>query len=241
MPSSMYPDCKTYNPFLGCKFDCKYCEKSFKRVLKRVGRNIGCDKCYRYIPHTHPERLGKIPSSPIVFVFGQGDIYFCPPHFVRKTFKAIDAHKPRMPKTYYFQSKAPSVFNCYLHWFQENSDKVILLTTLETNRDEKYREISKAPFPTMRFYDFLELDYPRKVLTIEPILPFDLEELVAMILKLHRQGTLEYIWFGFDSKNCGLPEPSIEKAQKFVDILQSNGIEIRGKSLRGVKLKETEK
>ena len=114
-------------------------------------------------------------------------------------------------------------------------------TTLETNRDEKYREISKSPFPTMRFYDFLELDYPRKVLTIEPVLDFDLEEFVVMVLKLHRQGTLEYVWFGFDSKNCGLPEPSIEKAQKFVDILQSNGLEVRGKSLRGVMLKETEK
>lgn len=241
MPGSMYPDTKTWNSFLGCKFDCKYCEKSFKRVLKRVGRNIGCDKCYRYIPHIHPERLGKIPSSPIVFVFGQGDIYFCPPYFVRKTFKAIDAHNPRKPKIYYFQSKAPSVFNLYLDLFLENQDKVILLTTLETNRDEGYREISKAPFPTMRFHDFFELDYPRKVLTIEPVLDFDLEEFVEMVLMLHRQGTLEYVWFGFDSKNCGLPEPSIEKAQKFVDVLHSNGIEIRGKSLRGVMLKETEK
>ncbi|GAG80915.1 unnamed protein product, partial [marine sediment metagenome] len=142
---------------------------------------------------------------------------------------------------YYFQSKAPSVFNLYLDWFMKNVDKVILLTTLETNRDEGYREISLALFPTMRFYDFLELDYPRKVLTIEPVLDFDLEEFVEMVLKLHRQGTLEYVWFGFDSKNCGLPEPSIEKAQKFVDILHSYGIEVRGKSLRGVKLKETEK
>lgn len=235
--SGMYPDAKTWNAFLGCKFDCVYCEKSFKRVLKRVGRNIGCDKCYSYIPHTHPERLKKIPSSPIVFVFGQGDVYFCPLYFIGKTFIAIDAHKPRNPKTYYFQSKAPSIFNRYLSWFQENSDKAILLTTLETNRDEGYREISNAPFPSIRFYDFYELDYSRKVLTIEPVLDFDLDEFVAMVVELHEQGSLEYVWFGFDSKNCGLPEPSSGKAQRFVDILQDHGIEVRGKLLRGVKLR----
>ena len=238
--SGMYPNTVTYNAFKGCRFDCVYCEKSVKRVLKRVGRNIGCDLCYNYTPHTHPENLKKIPSGKkewkevIIFVFGQGDIYFCPEYFVRKTFKVIDAHKPRKSKLYYFQSKAPSIFNRYLDWFLENKDKVILLTTLETNRDEGYREISKAPFPTMRFHDFLELDYPRKVLTIEPVLDFDLDEFVEMVLKLHEQGSLEYVWFGFDSKNCGLPEPSIEKAQRFVDILQDHGIEVRGKSLRGV-------
>lgn len=139
-----------------------------------------------------------------------------------------------MEKTYYFQSKNPYCFTYYMDWFIRNEDKVILLTTLETNRDTGYDKISKAFPPSIRFTDFYELDYPRKVLTIEPVLDFDLEELVKMVLKLHRQGTLEYVWFGFDSKNCGLPEPSIEKAQNFVDILREHGIEVRGKSLRGV-------
>ena len=232
--NAMYPDTKTWNPFVGCRYDCVYCEKSFKRQLKRVAGILNCPDCYTYSPHTHPERLGRIPSFPIVFVYGTGDITFCWDWFVRGTFKAIDAHRQRMEKTYYFQSKNPACFNLYLDWFLKNQDKVILLTTLETNRDEGYREISKAPFPTMRFHDFLELDYPRKVLTIEPVLDFDLDEFVEMVLKLHEQGSLEYVWFGFDSKNCGLPEPSIEKAQRFVDILQDHGIEVRGKRLRGV-------
>jgi len=33
----MYPDTKTWNPFVGCNYDCVYCEKSFKRQFKRVG------------------------------------------------------------------------------------------------------------------------------------------------------------------------------------------------------------
>jgi len=235
----MYPDTKTWNPFIGCKFDCVYCEKSFKRVLRRVGHNIGCKLCYNYVPHTHSERLKKIPSSPIVFVFGQGDIYFCAPHFVEQTFKSIEAHKPRKSKTYYFQSKAPSIFNRYLDWFNGNQDKVILLTTLETNRDEGYRNISKAPLPTTRFHDFLDLEYPRKVVTIEPVLNFDLRIFLTWMHLLKDQGTLEYVWFGFDSKNCGLPEPSTEKAQKFVDELQAYEIEVRGKTLKNIKLNKS--
>jgi len=243
MHGNMYPDAKTWNTFVGCRYDCVYCEKSFKQQLKRVAGILNCPDCYSYKPHYHPERLktSKIPSTPIVFVDGTGDIAFCESSYMRKTFAVIDKHRPRREKTYYFQSKNPYLFTLYLDWFKENQDKVVLLTTLETNRDTGYREISKATLPTVRFKDFYNLDYPRKVLTIEPVLDFDLTMFSWMVTRLHEQGTLEYVWFGFDSKNCGLPEPSIGKAQSFVDVLHSCGIEIRGKTLRGVKLKETEK
>ena len=234
--TNMYDNTKTWNPAVGCNFDCVYCRPSFQRQLKRVAGIINCQDCYNYKPHYHPERLKKIPSAPIVFVYGTGDIYFYHQYFVRKTFKAIDNHKPRKPKTYYFQSKCPSVFNFYLDWFNENVDKVILLTTLETNRDKDYHKISGAPIPSIRFYDFLDLEYSRKVVTIEPVMDFDLEIFLTWMQLLKDQGTLEYVWFGFDSKNCGLPEPSINKAQDFVDLLQEAGIEVRGKTLNGVTL-----
>ena len=236
MTSNMYPDTKTWNRSVGCLYDCVYCRPSFQRQLKRVARHIGCQACYDYTPHNHPNRT-TIPSAPIVFVYGTGDITFYEPAQVRVTFEIIDHHKPRMNKTYYFQSKNPYCFNRFMDWFTRRTDKVILLTTLETNRDIGYHKISKATRPTPRFKDFYELDYPRKVVTVEPVLDFDLDEFAEMFLQLQAQGSLEYVWFGFDSKNCGLPEPSEEKAQKFVDILEDHGIEVRGKTLRGVRLK----
>ena len=231
----MYPETKTWNPFVGCNWGCIYCLKSFQRQLKRVAGNIDCLSCFKYEPHYHPERLRRIPSAPIVFVCGTGDISFCRESFVREIFEAIDNHRPRIKKTYYFQSKDPKCFNKYLDWFNENQDKVILLTTLETNRDRDYYKISYAPPPSKRFKDFYELDYPRKVVTIEPVLDFDPTGFGDWFLDFVEQKSLEYVWFGFDSKKCGLPEPTINKAQRFVDVLTHFcGIEVRGKSLREV-------
>ena len=235
----MYPETKTWNPFVGCLFDCVYCEPSFKRILKRVAWRIRCNECFHYRPHYHPERLRRIPSAPrvsepIIFVCGTGDISFCKESFVREIFKAIDRSKPRTKRTYYFQSKDPKGFNKYLDWFNANQDRVILLTTLETNRFLDYKKISKAPIPPTRFQDFYELDYPRKVVTIEPVLDFDFRTFIKWFCLLDEQESLEYVWFGFDSKKCGLPEPSIKKAQDFVNTLISFEIEVRGKSLREV-------
>lgn len=234
MASNMYPDTKTWNPFVGCNWGCIYCVKSFQRQLKRVAGNIDCISCFKYVPHYHPKRLSRIPSAPIVFVCGTGDISFCRESFVWEIFEAIDNHRPRKEKTYYFQSKDPKCFNKYLDWFKANQDKVILLTTLETNRDRGYDKISKAPLPSKRFKDFYELDYPRKVVTIEPSLDFDIKEFVEWFLMLRNQNSLEYVWYGYDTKKCELPEPTKLKAQVFVNQLRRFGIEVRGKSLREV-------
>lgn len=230
--TNMYPDTKTWNRSVGCLYDCVYCGPSFQRQLKRVAHNIGCEKCYDYIPHNHPNRI-TIPSAPTIFVFGTGDITFYEEDAVRSTFDIIDKHKPRMKKEYYFQSKNPICFNRYLDWFKGRAD-VTLLTTLES--DKRILGISKAPPPDIRFKDFLDLDYHRKAVTIEPVLDFNIHKFMSWMFDLKDQGNLEYVWFGYDSKGCGLPEPSEQKAQLFVDGLQDYGIEVRGKTLRGVKL-----
>jgi hypothetical protein len=47
----------SWNPFVGCRFDCVYCESSFKRQAKR--RKKRCLNCYGFKQHFHPERLGR--------------------------------------------------------------------------------------------------------------------------------------------------------------------------------------
>jgi len=226
----MYDNARTWNPFKGCLFDCLYCRPSFQAQAKRQMHN--CSKCYNYIPHTHEDRLAKIPSAEIIFVCGNSDISFCDPDYTKRIIDAVKIHNRRCPdKTYFFQSKKPSYFEPFLKEFPGN---VILLTTLETNRDEGYREIAKAPLPTDRYRQLLELNYPRKVLTIEPVMDFDLDIFSSWIVEL----APEYIWLGFNSrpKQVHLPEPSENKLLEFINIIQSHNITIKGKDLRGIEL-----
>ena len=227
--SNMYADAKTWSPFKGCKFDCVYCIYSFQAQAKRQMHR--CMDCYRYTPHFHPERLEEVPNSKIVFVCGNADIAFAEPDQLAQIIEAIkkDNEKSRSSKTFYLQSKSPSCLEPFLGQLPEN---VIILTTLETNRDAGYDEFSKAPVPSVRYKQFLDLKYPRKIVTIEPIMDFDVDFFAAWIMEIKP----EYVWLGYDSKNCCLPEPSQSKLKEFAAVLTGNGIPVKGKHLRGVEL-----
>jgi len=183
-------------------------------------------ECYHYVPHTHPERLDRIPNAETVFICGNGDISFCSEEY---TESIIDRVSRYPKKTFYFQSKRPKYFNPFVTQFPPN---VILVTTLETNRDEGYKAISKAPIPSKRDDQFRRLDYPRKVVTIEPVMDFDTEIFFSWILDIKP----EYVWLGFNSRpaQVHIPEPSQEKVAEFMGRLKAEGIEVRGKELRGL-------
>ena len=224
--SRMYAEAKTWNPFKGCEFDCTYCRLSFQRQAKRRKRN--CMACYGYVPHEHPERLTKIPSAKIIFVAGNGDIAFAGPRFVRRIIEAIRKHGECCPrKTFYLQSKRPECLEPFLSELPEN---VILLTTLETNRDEGYRKVSKAPLPSARYEQFLNLRYPRKVVTVEPIMDFDHDIFLKWLVDLSPQ----YVWIGYDShpKDVIYPEPSKTKVNELIRALREAKIAVKEKDMR---------
>ena len=210
MGNNMYFGARTWNPFTGCLYRCIYCVPSFQQQLKRWGKK-NCKLCYNYLPHKHPERLNRIPSSKIVFVCGDGDISWCKDkEYVLKIIERIREHNRRCPnKIYYFQSKAPSYFEDFLDYFPEN---VYLLTTLETNRDEGYEKISKAPKPSERFKQFIKLEYPRKILTIEPIMDFNLDIFVEWVRTISPK--MVYIGYNSKPKQVKLPEPPLQKTLK---------------------------
>jgi hypothetical protein len=226
----MYTNTKTWNPFKGCKYDCSYCKPSFQQQAKRL-KHL-CMECYNFNPHKHSERLKKIPSADTVFVAGNGDISFSDPNYIFKIIDSIIKHNQRCPhKKYYFQSKKPEYFEQFIPYFPSN---VKLVTTLETNRDQDYEEVSRAPVPSERYKQFLSLDYPRKVVTIEPVMNFDLEVFSSWIKEIDP----EYVWLGFNSRprQVQLPEPSYEKLIGFAETLIEAGIQVNGKDLRGLRI-----
>ena len=232
--SRMYAEAKTWNPFKGCGFACTYCVPSFQRQCKR--QKSRCAKCYDYKPHEHPGELGKVPSTDIVFVCGNSDISFASPAYVRRIVEAIRAdnekhekHGGKSPKTFYIQSKRPAFLAPFLDSLPEN---VVLLTTLETNRDEGYGRVAKAPRPSERHAQFKALDYPRKIVTIEPVMDFDTDVFAKWIAQLKP----EAVWLGYNSQETAvmLPEPPHRKLVAFAEALLAKGIRVLGKELRGL-------
>ena len=94
--------------------------------------------------------------------------------------------------------------------------------------------ISKAPKPSIRYQQFLNLDYPRKVVTIEPVMDFDVDIFAKWIIDLNPM----YVYLGFNSrpKQVQLPELSESKVKELISVLTEAGIQIKPKDLRGMKV-----
>lgn len=208
----MYLDSiKQWNVFVGCKFNCVYCKRSFQAQMRRQIHN--CVKCGNYEPHFHPERLdAKLPDTEgdqFIWPCSSGDISFAKKDWIEQILAKIREY-PDI--TFLFQSKNPKTFSLYT--FPEN---VLLGITLETNRDENYHRISKAPPPSRRYQDFLAVDFPRKIVTIEPILEFDLDIMVDWIRQLHPIR----VYVGYDTKKTKLLEPERSKTEQLCTQMRS--------------------
>lgn len=206
----------TWNPFVGCHFNCVYCEKSFKRQLKRQKRN--CMKCYNYEPHFHPERLKHIPKGELVFACANGDISYASYPEIAQIFSAI---QEKSKQTFLIQTKDPRFL---LPW--RIPANIIIGTTIETNRPTKH--ISKAPSTEIR-YSFLEKLKCRKAVTIEPIMQFDHDVLMEWIWNINP----EKVWVGYANhmKNIKFEEPSLYDTQKLIREI-GNFTDVRLKTIR---------
>jgi len=230
IPENMYQDAiSRWNVFKGCKFECSYCVPSFQRQAKRQkpvidknGNKRGCQDCYDYKPHFHPERLNQtLPNTngdQFIWACSSGDIFFAKKEWMGKILKRV---RELPDKTFFFQTKNPEILYNY-DW----PDNVMLGITLESNR--YYPEISKAPIPWVRYHSFDSLYFPRKIITIEPILDFDMDEFLTWISLI----SPIRIYIGYDTKRCGLPEPPIEKTRELITQLRENGFKVKEKIIR---------
>lgn len=201
---NMYPWVShTWNPLAGrCQHDCSYCymKRSFLGKLKKYHGKV------RLIEDDLETDLG---SNNIIFVGSATDIFgeWVPKETIEKILNQCNKYE----NIYLFQTKNPARFNEFLKLIPQNS---ILGTTLETNRDYSY--ISKAPKASRRYQDFLSIDYPRKMISIEPILDFDLEEFFSWIKSINP----EFVSIGADSKYNNLPEPNPQKIEELISLIK---------------------
>ena len=209
---------KTWNPFVGCKFDCTYCWA--RRMAKRLAN---CNLCRNFVPHEHPERLSRIPSSNIIFVVDMGDISFASQEYRNQIAEAIIKHQKE--RIWFFESKNPKSLQIIYQRLELIADNLIFSTTIETDNYEITRKISKAPDPFQRAKN-LALFPVKKHVSIEPILPFNMQSLLKLIDLINP----EIISVGLDNWNTGIPKPSIAEVEFLMDELQGKGYFVEDKS-----------
>jgi len=185
----------TWNTVKGqCPHDCSYC------YMKRWGEQ-------------RPVRLDKrefktdLGSGNFIFVGSSCDMFAhdIPEEWIVRTLE----HCRKFDNQYLFQSKNP--IGMYERALIRPDD--VVCTTIETNR--WYPEIMRNSPKQLTRADAMSMITGRKFVTIEPIIDFDLDELVALI----RMCEPEQVNIGADSGNNHLPEPSIQKVLELIDRL----------------------
>jgi len=211
---NMYPWAWTWNPIGGeCKHRCIYCYVPNKIApwLLRMGN----PKYYgrpRLIENELQTSLKKPNDGKVIFVQSNGDLfgYWIPKDWISR----VLAHCRAYPQnTYLYQSKNPYRFLEHIDAFPKNT---ILGSTLETNRN--YR-VTKAPSPEVRYTTILHINsiiQMRWMISIEPIMDFDLETLIQWIRTIGP----EFVSIGADSGNNNLPEPNPQKINTLINKLE---------------------
>jgi len=199
---NMYPFVThTWNPIKGtCPHQCSYCY--VPSVLR--GQPWGE---LRLDGKALKENLGQ---GNFIFVGSSTDMWAYAVPFEWLTLAV--RHCYAYPKNrYLFQSKNPARFSEFDY---PNDMNIILGTTIETNRD--YSFISKAPATYYRKVEMARIDKIPKMVSIEPILDFDVPDMIAWMHEIQP----EFVSIGADSKNHHLPEPPAYKVKALIDALQ---------------------
>ncbi len=115
--------------------------------------------------------------------------------------------------TYLFQTKNPLRFIKLRDMLI--SMNCILGVTMETNKEEWIHDFSRAT-PIHKRSDAMTIKGFRKMVTIEPIMDFNLNRFVNEIRRIQP----EFVNIGADSKGHNLPEPSAEKIGQLIKELE---------------------
>lgn len=218
---NMYDWCThTHSHLRGkCSHQCSYCYVQELEKRFQSGHWAGetrIDESELYVDY------GKDKT---IFIEHTHDLFA--PDVRNEWLSAIFRHCRQYPdNTYVFQSKVPADF--YWYWRAHLPPRCLLGTTIETSNINHINTYSCAPAtgPGGRAWDLRHLaDAFRVFLTIEPIMDFNLEEMVSLV----RTAGPEFVNIGADSKNCGLPEPSADDVLALIRRLRKSGIEVRCK------------
>lgn len=197
----------TWNAVKGkCSHDCSYCYMKRFDNLKPVRLD-------------ESEFTTDLGTDNTIFVGSSCDMWAddIPVEWILKILNYCEKYPDN---TYLFQTKNPKRLVGVLdelhgglkfHWIK----KGIIGTTIETNRDRSNGseyDVSAAPAPRKRFEALYRATCTHKMVSIEPIMDFDVEVMIDWMKRLDP----DFVSIGADSRGCDLPEPSSDKIQKLI-------------------------
>ena len=209
----------TWNPLGGkCPFNCIYCwSMSEKGLVKRYKMEK-----YQGPPRLIEKEFGRFKEGEFVFVQDMSDLFagIVPEEYIERVLE----HIRKFPKTaFLLLTKNPER---YREFEDRMPNNCICGVTVETNLDKGYDKISRAPLPKDRLVTMRLLkDDIRKMISIEPIMDFDLDYFVNEIKAIKPS----FVYMGYDNYNYGLPEPPLSKTIELMKQLKEF-TEVRTKS-----------
>lgn len=204
---NMYPFITgTWNAVKGkCPHNCMYC------YMKKWGEQ----KPMRFSPNDMKDDFGK---GNFIFIGSSCDMWAnsVPLEWI---IKIVNKCLAQPHNKYLLQSKNPARFTKYN--LVEKLD-AIFACTIESNRNHP---VSDAPLINERVEAMARLTLP-KMISIEPILEFDLDKMVEII------DTIKpiKISIGADSQGCLMEEPPTYKLEKLIQAIRERKIDLCVKS-----------
>ena len=213
----------TWNPISGCLYNCNYCWAKDLAVTKLKNAK-------RYSKGFKPtlnesEFNVKFGKGDLIFVSDMGDMFadFVPSEWI---VKVLD-HIRQFPEAdFLFMTKNPKRYIELLPQIPENA---ILGATIETTCDEIIQtdKVSNAPLPTQRYEAMKALDWKRKIVSIEPIMDFDINLFSKWIEEINPF----IVYVGYDNYCHKLREPTLKFTMELVNQLSETSLVIK-KTLR---------
>jgi DNA repair photolyase len=221
----------TWNPISGCLYNCNYC----------WARDLATTKLknsHRYSKGFKPslnemEFRCKFGKGDLIFVSDMGDMFgrFIPDQWVKQV---LDYVMKFPDADFLFMTKNPKRYLDFLPFMPNNA---ILGVTIETPNDEIIQtdKVSTAPLPNERYEAMKTLDWDRKIVSIEPILDFELETFLKWIDDINPY----LVYVGYDNYNHKLREPILKNTMKLLSMIPEKTLVIK-KTLRPAWFEDTQ-
>lgn len=210
----------TWNPLNGmCPYNCRYCWARYLTNLYNIANYRGPIRLnYKEIDH-------KFGPSSFVFVGSMIDVFAneVPADMIESILASIR----ESPKAQFLLlTKNPKR---YLDF--SIPENCVCGATIETDLSNKFvhsLKVGNAPPVKERIIAMIQLEHPRKMVSIEPIMEFRPYNFSYSLMQIDP----EFVAVGYDNYKKHLTEPPLAKTMQLISELESFNIKVYRKTLR---------